>query len=209
MAGAGYLLFTAGQVLTAAQVNTYLNEQAVMVFATTAARDSALTSVKSEGMVTYQLDNNDLDIYNGSTFSTLIAPAHGALTSWTPTVTQSGSVTVTNTRSVYQRIGRMIAGSFNLSVTGSGTGSNAIIVGALPATAAAASVSAGVGEILDTSAASKVGGRVFIASTTTFDFRYFSSVAVDNRLGIVGMTAALASGDTLEGCFRYDAAADA
>ena len=53
MAGAGYKLFGAGDILTAAQVNTYLNEQAVMVFATVAARDSALTSVLAEGMTCY------------------------------------------------------------------------------------------------------------------------------------------------------------
>lgn len=56
MAGAGYKLFGAGDILTAGQVNTYLNEQSVMVFATTAARDAALTSVLAEGMVCYVED---------------------------------------------------------------------------------------------------------------------------------------------------------
>ena len=56
MAGAGYKLFGAGDILTAGQVNTYLNEQAVMVFTTTAARDTALTSVLAEGMVCYVED---------------------------------------------------------------------------------------------------------------------------------------------------------
>jgi len=65
MAGAGYKNFTDGSVLTAAEVNTYLNEQSIMVFATAAARTSAITS-PSEGMVTYQLDTNGLYYYNGS-----------------------------------------------------------------------------------------------------------------------------------------------
>ena len=33
MAGAGYKLFATGDVLTASDVNTYLNEQTIMVFA--------------------------------------------------------------------------------------------------------------------------------------------------------------------------------
>jgi len=66
MAGAGYKLFQTGDVLTAAQVNTYLNEQTVMVFASAAARTSALTSVLSEGMVSYLQDTNAVEVYDGS-----------------------------------------------------------------------------------------------------------------------------------------------
>ena len=66
MAGAGYKLFNTGDVLTAAQVNTYLNEQTVMVFANAAARTSALTSVLAEGMVSYLQDTNNIEVYNGS-----------------------------------------------------------------------------------------------------------------------------------------------
>lgn len=66
MAGAGYKLFQTGDVLTAAQVNTYLNEQTVMVFANATARTSALTSVLAEGMVTYLQDTNAVEVYNGS-----------------------------------------------------------------------------------------------------------------------------------------------
>jgi len=66
MADAGYKLFQTGDVLTAAQVNTYLNEQTVMVFANAAARTSALTSVLAEGMVSYLQDTNNIEVYNGS-----------------------------------------------------------------------------------------------------------------------------------------------
>jgi hypothetical protein len=66
MAGAGYKLFNTGDVLTAAQVNTYLNEQTVMVFASAAARTTALTSVLAEGMVSYLQDTNSVQVYNGS-----------------------------------------------------------------------------------------------------------------------------------------------
>ena len=66
MAGAGYKLFNTGDVLTAAQVNTYLQEQVVMVFANAAARTTALSGVLAEGMVTYLKDTDALEIYSGS-----------------------------------------------------------------------------------------------------------------------------------------------
>jgi hypothetical protein len=52
MAGAGKKTFTAGEVLTASDVNTYLMEQSVMVFGGTAARASAIPT-PSTGMTSY------------------------------------------------------------------------------------------------------------------------------------------------------------
>jgi len=66
MAGAGYKLFNTGDVLTAAQVNTYLQEQVVMVFANATARTTALSSVLAEGMVSYLKDTNATEVYDGS-----------------------------------------------------------------------------------------------------------------------------------------------
>ena len=66
MAGAGYKLFNTGDVLTAAQVNTYLQEQVVMVFANSTARTTALFGVLAEGMVTFLKDTDALEIYSGS-----------------------------------------------------------------------------------------------------------------------------------------------
>ena len=66
MAGAGYKLFNTGDVLTAAQVNTYLQEQAVMRFANAAARTTALSGVLAEGMMSYLDDTNSVEVYNGS-----------------------------------------------------------------------------------------------------------------------------------------------
>ena len=69
MAGAGYKLFNTGDVLTAAQVNTYLNEQTVMVFASSAARTSALSGVLAEGMMSYLQDTNAVEVYNGTSWT--------------------------------------------------------------------------------------------------------------------------------------------
>jgi hypothetical protein len=72
MAGAGFRTFVDGDVLTAAQVNTFLMEQSVMVFANAAARTSALPT-PTEGMVTYLADTNALEKYTGATFVNITA----------------------------------------------------------------------------------------------------------------------------------------
>jgi hypothetical protein len=71
MAGAGYKLFATGDVLTAAQVNTYLNEQTVMVFADSAARTTALSGVLSEGMMSYLQDTDSVEVYDGSAWTSV------------------------------------------------------------------------------------------------------------------------------------------
>lgn len=70
-------VFTAGEVLAAADVNSFLMDQTVMSFAGTAARGSAIPSPVN-GMTTYLEDTKDLRIYDGSAWqspfgSTLIA----------------------------------------------------------------------------------------------------------------------------------------
>lgn len=69
MAGAGYKSWSAGNVLTASDTNTYLMEQMVMNFAGTAARGSALPS-PSAGMVTH-IGGGTVQVYNGSAWVTL------------------------------------------------------------------------------------------------------------------------------------------
>ena len=73
MAGAGYKLFNTGDVLTAAQVNTYLMQQSVMVFANSAARTSALSGVLAEGMLSYLQDTNAVEKYDGSSWVAIAA----------------------------------------------------------------------------------------------------------------------------------------
>jgi len=60
-------VFTAGEVLAAADVNSFLMDQTVMSFAGTAARGSAIGTAV-EGMVTYLEDIDDLRTYNGSSW---------------------------------------------------------------------------------------------------------------------------------------------
>ena len=71
MAGAGFKTFNVGEVLTATNVNTYLMQQTVMVFATASARSSAITA-PSEGMVTYLTDSNSMWYYSGTAWVQIV-----------------------------------------------------------------------------------------------------------------------------------------
>jgi hypothetical protein len=64
-AGLGYKEFSTGDVLTAADANGYLASQVVMVFASAAARTSAIASPQ-EGMISYLKDTNSTEYYSGS-----------------------------------------------------------------------------------------------------------------------------------------------
>ena len=79
MAGAGAKLFVSGDVLTAAQVNTYLMDQTIMRFADEAARTAAFGGVGeptlAEGMMSYLMDTDSVQVYDGTEW---IAIAGGA-----------------------------------------------------------------------------------------------------------------------------------
>ena len=64
MPGLGRKVFAPGDTLTASDVNGYLMDQMVMVFAGTAARSSAIPS-PSAGMVSYSTATG-LVVYNGT-----------------------------------------------------------------------------------------------------------------------------------------------
>ena len=65
--GSGFRTFTAGEVLTASNVQNYLMDQSVMVFGGSAARSSAIgTANFEEGMVSYLTDTDKVEAYNGT-----------------------------------------------------------------------------------------------------------------------------------------------
>lgn len=69
-AGLGFKTFVTGDVLTAADTNGYLM-QGVLVFATAAARDSAITSPQ-EGQFAFLKDTNTTTYYTGSAWTDLV-----------------------------------------------------------------------------------------------------------------------------------------
>jgi hypothetical protein len=72
--GSGYRVFTAGEVLTASNVQDYLMDQSVMSFADSTARATSIgTANFEEGMLSYLQDTNQLEVYNGTSWAS-IAP---------------------------------------------------------------------------------------------------------------------------------------
>ena len=65
MAGAGFKVFENGNVLTASEVNTFMMDQMIMVFADAAARDAAITS-PSQGMFAFLKDDDKLTVFTTS-----------------------------------------------------------------------------------------------------------------------------------------------
>lgn len=76
MAGLGRKVFTAAEVLTAANVNGYLMDQTVMVFGGTAARASAI-GTPSAGMTSYLTDLAQFQVYNGTTWTQISGTGGG------------------------------------------------------------------------------------------------------------------------------------
>lgn len=69
MPGAGRLTFSAGQVLTAAQVQDYLQDQMIMNFSGTAARATGIPT-PSAGMLAH-IGGGTVTVYNGTSWVNL------------------------------------------------------------------------------------------------------------------------------------------
>ena len=68
-----FIDFTAGEVLTAAQMDTTFR-QTVMRFADASTRDTALTTVLAEGMICYLDDTDEIQKYNGVAWASISNP---------------------------------------------------------------------------------------------------------------------------------------
>jgi hypothetical protein len=79
--GSGFRTFTAGEVLTASNVQNYLMDQSVMVFGGSAARSSAIgTANFEEGMVSYLTDTDKVEAYNGTNWVSVAPTTSQGLT---------------------------------------------------------------------------------------------------------------------------------
>lgn len=133
-------------------------------------------------------------------------------TSWTPTLTQSGTVTKTVTYAEWQQFGKWVFFIAKLSATATGTG-NAKVTISLPVTASTSNFSAvpiGSGAIYDSSAALVYPGLTELESTTTCALQAADqqSAAATTVLGLTGtaFSAAIATGDGVFMSGFYEAA---
>lgn len=207
----GYHDFTAGETLTAANLEDYCHLQGIMTFASAAARNAALAAVLREGLFAYLQDSNTVTVYSGAAWST-VGPVHGGWLSHTPAVTQSGAVAITVNNSTYCRQGRRIEWRFTVSVTGSGTAANLVTL-SLPVNINYVSDFAPCGhtQLYDVSVPTLFLGAAVPAAAGTIKIQstYSSAGAAPAFLGTSTFTAGLANGDIISGWVIYEAAADA
>lgn len=95
-AGLGYKEFSTGDVLTAADANGYLASQVVMVFASAAARTSAIASPQ-EGMISYLKDTNSTEYYSGSAWVAIGGGAAGGKVLQVVSTAKTDTFTTTST----------------------------------------------------------------------------------------------------------------
>jgi len=138
MAGSGFKTFTAGEILTASDVNGYLM-QGVLVFTNSTARSTAITS-PSNGMLSYLTGTSSMEVYNGTAWVSI--SGSGAWTTYSPVITPAtgafGALTYSTQNGGYRLNGKTVHFRINL-VTASvtvGTASGTLRI-SLPFTAGA------------------------------------------------------------------------
>jgi len=72
MAGAGWKSFSTGDLISATEFQTFIQDQVVQVYANATARDSALGTSDAEGMFCFLKDSNTLQYYDGSNWVSYI-----------------------------------------------------------------------------------------------------------------------------------------
>jgi hypothetical protein len=114
-------VFTAGEVLAASDVNSFLMDQTIMTFAGTAARGSAIGTAV-EGMVSFLEDSNILSIYDGSVWKNSLRTTGGIL----QVVSTTKTDTFTTTSATYTTVTGLSA-----TITPTSTSSKILVFGQL------------------------------------------------------------------------------
>jgi hypothetical protein len=159
---AGFKTFVVGEKLTASDVNSYLMEQSIPVFATTTARDAAITA-PTEGQFCYSTADDCFFVYNGSWIA-----YDNTWKSWTPTWTNVTKGTGPTETYAYIRLGKIVIAHGSLTLGTSGAVSGSVTV-TMPVTSATTAISttAGAAFFFDTSASATFQGTVDIATNST------------------------------------------
>ena len=111
MAGAGAYLWEAGEVVTAANLNQYVQDQVIAVYADSAARDASYGGVGeptlAEGMFCFLKDTNSFLYYDGASW-TAVDTSVDASKIPLSTVTTAGDLILGTGNAT---VGRLAAGS--------------------------------------------------------------------------------------------------
>lgn len=146
MAGAGYRRWIAGEIIRASNVQPYLMDQTVQVFADASARSSATISFASEGMISTLSDNDKIYRYSGAAWLDIQnTPISSLAGSGTATANQAntlllvnaaGTVTIPDVLDIGERIDisreaagtvAIAAGTGVTSWAGAGTAGTAVV----------------------------------------------------------------------------------
>jgi hypothetical protein len=168
-------VFTAGEVLAAADVNEFLQDQAVMSFAGTAARGSAIGTA-TEGMLTYLNDTDTFQFWDGSAWTNLTSSP--TWTSFTPTWTNLTVGNGTYVSSVYWLDGKLAHVAVTL-VFGSTTSISGAVSFTVPAaiTRKNATTNPNMSCILTDAGVNNFVGHIMSASGNTTQFLVRASLA--------------------------------
>ena len=173
--GAGFRTFQSGEVLTADNVQNYLMDQAVMVFAGTAERGSALPTPET-GMTAYSTATG-LQVYNGSDWSAVSSVVQVKSTTKTDTFTMS-STTFADVTGLSVSITPTSASNKVLvivNVNGQGTASTAGMY--LRLLRGATSIAAGDAAGTRITVASMIGAGIFLGNTISSTITFLDSPA--------------------------------
>lgn len=168
-AGLGFKTFVTGDVLTAADTNGYLM-QGVLVFASAAARDSAITSPQ-EGQFAYTKDTNGLWYYDGAAW--VASGATGDIEGITAGTGisgggTSGTVTVTNSMATaIDAKGDLVVGTAADTFSRLAVGTNDYVLTADSAEATGMKWAAAAGGGAASYSLINTGGTALSGSTTT------------------------------------------
>lgn len=157
----GYKSFTAGAVLAAADVKDYLMLQTVQTFATSAARDSALSGVLREGLLAYTSDLDTHWYYNGSAWRKILSPFTAFTPAWSNLTPGTSAVDAS-----YRYVGNCIEVYMSITfAAGSSVGTNPVFT--IPDAQTALKDAAGSIRLSDASAGQVFTGTMFVGATGT------------------------------------------
>lgn len=185
MAGQGIKNFASGAVLTAAQLDGYLMEQSMMVFASEAARTSAFSSesvTAAQGMFSVTTDTDTIWYHDGSAWTEFSSPPIDYTPAWSGFTVGSATVVAS-----YQWMpGRVLRVWGQCTLAGDSSFSGALQQTIPLSETASAKGATGTALLNDVGTTIYVGLVHCVPSSTAIDFHHAESAT---NGGLVGATA--------------------
>ena len=152
------------------------------------------------GKVIFETDTLRTRLYDGTGWLVLDEPWQ----TWSPTLYQAATVTYTANIMRCRRSGSICDAQMRMTVTGTGTATNPVLIN-LPYNALNTLVyGAGGGSLYDASVNADWPWMPYIIATNAFAMMNLTGTGGERRLGANGFVAALANNDIVVGSFSYE-----